>query len=259
MSTLDLSGRRAWVGGASQGIGAAIAQALAARGCSVSLLARSAEALEALCASLPRPAAQPHDWLAVDFSQSETLKTRLEALPRAEILILNSGGPPPGPAYAAAPEAFATAFAQHLLANQILLQQNLAQMRAAGYGRIITVLSTSVKQPIAGLGVSNTIRGAVAAWAKTLASELGPDGITVNNVLPGYTDTGRLGSIIASKAAKAGLSDDAMAAQLRAEVPAGRFAEPAETAAAVAFLASPAAGYINGVNLPVDGGRTQSL
>ncbi|MBF2053893.1 MAG: SDR family oxidoreductase [Candidatus Sericytochromatia bacterium] len=259
MSDLDLRGRRAWVGGASQGIGEAIALALASRGCSLSLLARNAAALEALCARLPRPAQQEHGWLAVDFSQTGTLAAALETLPRAEILILNSGGPSPGPAHAAAPEAFAAAFAQHLLANQTLLQQNLAQMRSAGYGRVITVLSTSVKQPIAGLGVSNTIRGAVAAWAKTLASELGPDGITVNNVLPGYTDTKRLGSIMANKAAKAAVSVEAMAAQLRAEVPAGRFADPAETAAAVAFLASPQAGYINGINLPVDGGRTQSL
>jgi 3-oxoacyl-[acyl-carrier protein] reductase len=150
-------------------------------------------------------------------------------------------------------------FRQHLLANQILLQAVLPGMRDARFGRIVNIISTSVKEPIANLGVSNTIRGAVASWAKTLASELGPDGITVNNVLPGYTRTQRLEQILAERARATGKSEQEVAAAMLATVPAGRFAEAEEIAAAVAFLCSEAAGYVNGINLPVDGGRTRSL
>jgi len=256
-----LTGKRAWVCGASKGIGRAIAQALAEAGCELVLLARDAEALETLCASLPCPTGQSHTSLAVDLADIPRLQALLELseLPPAQILINNSGGPAPGPAHLAEPEAFALAFRQHLLAAQVLLQHLLPGMRAAGYGRVINILSTSVKQPIAGLGVSNTIRGAVASWAKTLASELGSVGITVNNILPGFTATERLDSLIAARAERSGQSISAVAAAMRAEVPAGRFAEASETAAAVAFLASPAAAYINGINLPVDGGRTTCL
>jgi 3-oxoacyl-[acyl-carrier protein] reductase len=175
------------------------------------------------------------------------------------ILVNNSAGPPGGPAHSAQVEDFAAVFRQHLLAAQACVQAVLPGMRAAQWGRIVNVISTSVKEPIANLGISNTIRGAVAAWAKTLASELGPDGITVNNVLPGYTRTQRLDQILAERAAATGKPREAIAAGMLATVPAGRFAEPAEIAAAIAFLASPAAGYVNGINLPVDGGRTRSL
>jgi 3-oxoacyl-[acyl-carrier protein] reductase len=150
-------------------------------------------------------------------------------------------------------------FRQHLVANQVLVQAVLPGMRAAGWGRIVNVISTSVKEPIANLGVSNTIRGAVASWAKTLASELGGFGITVNNVLPGYTRTQRLDQILAERAAATGKPAEDIARAMLATVPAGRFAEPAEVAAAIAFLAGNDAGYVNGINLPVDGGRTRSL
>jgi 3-oxoacyl-[acyl-carrier protein] reductase len=132
-------------------------------------------------------------------------------------------------------------------------------MKEDGFGRIINVISTSVKQPLDNLGVSNTIRGAVASWAKTLANELGQFNITVNNVLPGATATERLAAIIAADAVRNNSSEAASAAKMQSTVPMRRFAEPNEVGAAVAFLASPAAGYINGVNLPVDGGRTKSL
>jgi 3-oxoacyl-[acyl-carrier protein] reductase len=132
-------------------------------------------------------------------------------------------------------------------------------MKEEHYGRIINIISTSVKVPLRGLGVSNTTRGAVANWAKTLSFELGPFGITVNNVLPGTTMTGRLDSIIRNKAEKSGKSYEEVKNEMIAEVPVGRISEPHEVAAAVAFLASPAAGYINGINVPVDGGRTGSL
>jgi 3-oxoacyl-[acyl-carrier protein] reductase len=185
--------------------------------------------------------------------------TALAAERPVHILVNNSAGPPGGPAHSARVEDFEAVFRQHLLAAQACVQAVLPGMRAAQWGRIVNVISTSVKEPIANLGISNTIRGAVASWAKTLASELGPDGITVNNVLPGYTRTQRLDQILAERAAATGKTQDAIAAGMLATVPAGRFAEPAEIAAAIAFLASPAAGYVNGINLPVDGGRTRSL
>ncbi|RIL10603.1 MAG: hypothetical protein DCC75_03990 [Proteobacteria bacterium] len=179
--------------------------------------------------------------------------------PNFHVLVNNTGGPPAGAALAATPEEFLAAFSSHLLCNQILTQLIVPGMKKAKFGRIINIISTSVKQPIAGLGVSNTVRGAVANWAKTLANELGPFGITVNNVLPGPTRTQRMEALIQNKASKEGKSAASIEAQMIEEVPARRFAEPAEIASAVAFLASPAAGYINGINLPVDGGRTACL
>jgi len=260
---LELSGRHALVCGGSEGIGLAAAQALAARGASVTVLARRAERLKEVAASLPAPdPSQGHGHVAADASDAAGLRAAVEALAATRpvhILVNNTAGPPGGPAHAADPEAYVAVFRQHLVAGQVLVQAVLPGMRAAGWGRIVNVISTSVKEPIANLGVSNSIRGAVASWAKTLASELGPDGITVNNVLPGYTRTQRLDQILAERAAATGKPAEEIARGMLATVPAGRFAEPAEVAAAIAFLASPAAGYVNGINLPVDGGRTKSL
>ncbi len=259
---IELTGRHAFVGGASRGIGRATAIALAAAGASVTACARSEAELAALCATLPRDAGQEHRYLVLDYDDTAALANKATALAGehpVNILINNSGGPPGGPAHAAAASEFETAFRRHLLASQTLLQAVLPGMRAAGYGRVINVISTSVKEPIRGLGVSNTIRGAVASWAKTLASELAPWGITVNNVLPGFTRTERLQSLFEARAEKEGRSFHDVEKAALAQVPAGRFAEPEETAAAIAFLASPAAAYINGINLPVDGGRTGSL
>ena len=257
---LDLTGRHALVCGASHGIGHAAAVALAEAGATVTLLARGADALEAARAALP---GDGHRALAVDLSDTGSLRAavaaHLAAAGPVHVLVNNSGGPPGGPAHAADPAAFEAAFRQHLIGSQTLVQAVLPGMRAAGYGRIVNVISTSVKEPIAGLGVSNTVRGAVASWAKTLARELAPDGITVNNVLPGYTATRRLDEIFGDKAKKTGRPRADVEADARAQVPLGRFAEPAEIAAAIVFLASPAASYVNGVNLPVDGGRTGSL
>jgi 3-oxoacyl-[acyl-carrier protein] reductase len=175
------------------------------------------------------------------------------------ILVNNTGGPPGGPVSGADSAAFERAFRQHLLANQALVQAVLPGMQAARWGRIVNVISTSVKEPIAGLGVSNTIRGAVASWSKTLATELGGHGITVNNVLPGYTRTQRLDQILHDRAQATGQPEETIAKGMLATVPAGRFAEAAELGAVIAFLCSPAAGYVNGINVPVDGGRTKSL
>lgn len=259
---LSLAGKHAIVCGASQGIGRECALALAELGASVTVVARNEQALVEVVASLSKRDGQRHELIAVDFADPErvglAIKVRVGSTP-AQILVNNTGGPPEGPAYSATSEEYLAAFAKHVLCNQVLVQAVLPGMKAAGYGRIINIISVSVKEPIPGLGVSNTVRGAVASWAKTLARELGPDNITVNNVLPGFTNTGRLHALIASKAKRMGVSDEEVMAQMRAQVPLGRFAEPRETAHVVAFLASSAASYVNGVNLPVDGGRTLSL
>ncbi len=260
---LDLAGKRALVGGSSQGIGLAAAVELARLGASVTLLARNGEALAKASLELPRERGQTHGFFLADFTDPVQVEGAVTAWLKqgggAEILVNNTGGPPPGPAHLANTDEFLAAFQNHLVVNQLLVQKLLPAMQAAKYGRIINVISTSVKQPIRGLGVSNTIRGAVANWAKTLAAELGPFGITVNNVLPGATRTGRLDSIIANDAKRHQKSEEEISGQMLQSIPAGRFAEPAEIGAAIAFLASPAAGYINGINLPVDGGRTQCL
>jgi 3-oxoacyl-[acyl-carrier protein] reductase len=260
---LDLTGRHALVCGASQGIGLASAIELAQLGADVTLLARRADVLADLVANMPRRHdAQRFDAIAVDASDTAALRARTDALVAAHpvhVLVNNSGGPPPGTVRGAGEDAFLAAYRAHLLANQALAEAVVPGMIAAGYGRIVNVISTSVKEPIAGIGVSNVTRGAVASWAKTLARELAPHGITVNNVLPGSTHTPRIEQIIAARSKKTGDSVDAVTADMESEVPMGRFADPAEIAAAVAFLASPAASYITGINVPVDGGRTRSL
>jgi 3-oxoacyl-[acyl-carrier protein] reductase len=259
---LNLTGKRALVCGGSEGIGLATARELAELGATVTLLARRADALSAAVASLPTPQGQPHGWIAVDMRKTEALRAQAEALAieaPIQILINNTGGPPGGPAHTAALSEFETAFAQHLLANHALAQSLLPGMRMAGWGRIVNVISTSVREPIANLGVSNTIRGAVASWAKTLSREVAADGITVNSVLPGYTETGRLRQIVADRARSGSQTEEAVANAMLASVPAGRFAQAGEVAAAIAFLCSPAAAYINGVSLAVDGGRMNSL
>lgn len=261
MTGMNLSGQQAWVCGASRGIGRAIAEILAQQGAALTLFARNLDALESLIQSLPQP--ELHRYALVDFSDTQALKAKTSELiaqhPAPAILIHNTGGPTPGPIHSAPIEQFEQALRPHLLAAQILAQAVLPAMRSAQYGRIITVLSTSVRQPIAGLGVSNTIRAAMASWAKTLASEVAADGITVNTILPGFTRTERLDEIIHNRAQRTGLSPEQIQAQMLAEVPAKRFAEAQEIAAAACFLASPLASYITGVSLPVDGGRIQAL
>lgn len=260
---LDLNGRHALVCGGSQGIGRAAAQELAQLGADVTVLARNATTLAEVVDALPRVhAAQTHGFIAADMADIDSLRAKVESVANAapfQILVNNTGGPPGGPAQTARADAFVEAFQHHLLANHALLQAVLPGMREAGYGRVVNVISTSVKEPIRNLGVSNTIRGAVASWAKTLATELGPLGITVNNVLPGYTRTQRLEQIVRDRVQASGKDAREVEQAMLASVPAARFAEAAEIAAAIAFLASPAAAYINGINLPVDGGRMQSL
>lgn len=259
---LDLRGRHALVCGASEGIGRAAAHELALLGADVTVLSRRPDVLEDVAAGLPRDRGQRHGFVAADVSAHDALRAKVEALVAGRpvhVLVNNTGGPPGGPAHTAPASAFQEAFERHLLANQLLVQAVLPGMRTDAWGRIVNVISTSVREPIPGLGVSNTIRGAVAAWAKTLSRELAPYGITVNNVLPGYTETGRIAQILRDRAAASGQTEDAVAEGMRKTVPAGRFARPAEVAAAIAFLATPAAAYINGVSLAVDGGRMQSI
>ena len=259
---LDLAGRHALVCGASEGIGRAAARELASLGADVTVLSRRQDALEAVVATLPRASAQHHAALVADVSRPDELRARIDALAAArpvQILVNNTGGPAGGTALAADAMAFADAFGRHLLASHALVQAVVPGMKAARWGRIVNVVSTSVKEPIAGLGVSNTIRGAVASWAKTLSRELAADGITVNNVLPGYTETARIDQIVRDRAAATGKPPQDVIAAMLATVPAGRFATPEETGGVIAFLCSPAAAYVNGVSLAVDGGRMQSI
>lgn len=259
---INLKGKNALVCGSSKGIGKAAAVALAEMGANITLVARSATIMADLVKELKQEQGQRHDFLQADFADSKDLKKKITGLTSGKvihILINNTGGPPGGPIVAANVEEFQQAFHNHLICNHLLTQAVIKGMKAEGFGRIINVISTSVKQPIPGLGVSNTIRAAVANWAKTMAGELAPFGITVNNVLPGMTSTDRLQEIIDTNAEKRATSSDTITEQMKQSIPIGRFAEPAEIAAGIAFLASPASSYITGINLPIDGGRTRSL
>lgn len=258
---MNLNGKNALVCGSTQGIGKAAAIELAKLGATVTLVARNEERLQSALADLSKEEGQEHSYLVADFSDPSSLKEMLEtnANNAYHILINNTGGPPGGLAIDADIDEFRQAFNNHLVCNHILVQHVVNGMKEAGFGRIINVISTSVKIPLAGLGVSNTIRGGVASWAKTLANELGQFNITVNNVLPGATNTVRLKSIIENKAAKTGKTVDEVSASMASAVPMQRFGEAHEIGQAIAFLASSAASYINGVSLPVDGGRTGSI
>jgi 3-oxoacyl-[acyl-carrier protein] reductase len=261
LMNLNLKNKNALVCGSTQGIGKATAMALAAEGVNVTLVARNEDKLKQVLAELP--STENHNYIVVDFSNPEKLKDKVSSYINENngfhILVNNTGGPKGGPVFSATIEDFENAFTQHLKCNHILVQAVVPFMKSEGFGRIINIISTSVKQPLDGLGVSNTIRGAVANWSKTLANELGSFGITVNNVLPGATETERLSEIIKNKSSKIGVSEEDVANAMKNNVPAKRFAKPEETANAITFLASEAASYINGINLPVDGGRTKSL
>jgi 3-oxoacyl-[acyl-carrier protein] reductase len=260
---IQLNGRNALVCGASRGIGNSIAKLLASCGANVTMVARNGNLLERMIRDLDTSQGQVHDFLAADFSKptelSQLIAEKVSEPKVYHILINNTGGPPAGLAMDAQLHEFEMAFTQHLLCSQVLTKAVLDGMRASGYGRIINIISTSVKAPLKGLGVSNTIRGAVANWAKTLSVELGPYGITVNNILPGATSTDRLTQIIENKATKNKSETADVIHEMTSEIPLGRFASPDEIAYAAAFLASEYAAYISGINLPVDGGRTPNL
>lgn len=259
---LNLKNKNALICGATGGIGKASALALAEEGVNVTLVARNEDKLKTVLEELDHNQGQNHGYLVADFSEPASLKEKVEEATKTKayhILLNNTGGPPGGKISEAKTEEFEAAFTQHLICNHILVQALLPGMKERGYGRVINVISTSVKQPLDGLGVSNTIRGAVANWSKTMANELGEFGITVNNILPGATATGRLTDIIKNKANKTGKTEEEVTQAMQSAVPAKRFGQPEELANAVTFLASEAASYINGINVPVDGGRTKSL
>lgn len=259
---LNLQHKTALVCGSTQGIGKAAAIELSKLGANVILLARDETKLKSVITELDTTQGQKHDFVSADFGQPTELEKTIHEFLKdrsVEILVNNTGGPAAGPANTASLEDFRIAFNMHLICNHILLNAVKDKMISAGYGRVINVISTSVKQPLPNLGVSNTIRGAVANWSKTLANELGQYNITVNNVLPGATNTVRLKSIIENKSQKTGESYDEILKHMAEESPMKRVAEPEEVANVIAFLASPAASYVNGVNVPVDGGRTKSL
>ncbi|MCB9267873.1 MAG: SDR family oxidoreductase [Lewinellaceae bacterium] len=259
---LRIKGKNALVCGSSKGIGKAAAIEIAKLGANVTLVSRSAETLADIVHELDDSQGQRHDFLVADFNDPSGLKRKVHGLVAAKtihILVNNTGGPPAGPMLDAEASAFEDAFSQHLICNHLLVQAVVPGMKRESYGRIINVISTSVKAPLDNLGVSNTVRAAVANWAKTLANELGPEGITVNNVLPGATNTGRLQEIINNKAKASGRSSEEVATAMKGGIPLRRFAEPEEVGAAIAFLASPAAAYISGVALAVDGGRLKNM
>ncbi len=260
---LDLTGKNALICGSTQGLGLATALELAKLGANCTLLARNEQSLELAVKLLAKNSAQNHNYIVADFAEIESVKTAIQKAIQAgnlfHILINNTGGPAAGPILSAEIDEFTKAFSAHLLCNQQLTQAVVPGMKAAKFGRIVNIISTSVKIPIAGLGVSNTIRAAVANWAKTLATELAPYGITVNNVLPGYHKTTRLDAVLNSKAAQLNISREQIDQASVKDIPAGRFGEVEEFGAAAAFLCTPAASYITGINLPVDGGRMGCL
>lgn len=258
----DLTGKRALVCGSTQGIGKASAIELALLGASITLVARNEEKLQDLIKHLPADDTESHHYIVADFTDPGKLKCSVDEYLKnhnIDILVNNTGGPPGGQAIDADLDEFHKAFSQHLICNQILAQAVSPWMIENKWGRIINIISTSVKTPLRGLGVSNTIRGAVASWSKTLSLELGQYGITVNNVLPGFTMTARLEFLIKGRMQKEGKTFEEVVSYMESDIPAGRVGQAPEVAAAVAFLASPAASYINGVNLPVDGGKTPSM
>ncbi len=260
---IQLQGKRAFVCGATQGIGKSIALQFAKSGASVTICARNEHALKQVINELDKSFHQEHSYLCADFSKPEELKKLLEAynrnFPVVHILVNNTGGPAPGSIINAQTQEFLNAFQMHLICNHILVQNFLPAMKNAQYGRIINIISTSVKQPLPNLGVSNTIRAAVANWAKTLANEVAQYGITVNNILPGATKTQRLEQIIQQKSQRTNVSVAQIEQEMQNEIPMKRFGLPEELAYLATFLASPYAAYITGVNIPVDGGRTACL
>lgn len=259
---LSLEGKNAIICGSSQGIGFAIAMELAQMGANCTLFSRNKGALEEAILHLDTTLQQEHKILIADFSKPDEVKQAIEQHVKehpVHILVNNTGGPPAGPVTEAKEDQFLQAFNQHLICNHLITQAVIPSMKDAGFGRIINVISTSVKVPLKNLGVSNTIRGAVASWAKTMSNELAQFGISVNNVLPGATKTKRLESIINNNASKQQLEAEKIEEEMQKEIPARRFGQPEEIAAVAAFLASPAAAYVNGVSIPVDGGRTGTI
>jgi 3-oxoacyl-[acyl-carrier protein] reductase len=262
---ISLLNKRAFVGGSSQGIGFSIAERMAACGATVTLTSRNEAKLKVALAQLPTPKGQKHDYCVIDFGDLEALKVVLADYQAqtvenpVAILVLNSGGPPPATAYQATPAQYQTYFNESVMANQMLVQTFVPAMQQRQFGRILTILSLVVKQPKLDLGISNTVRAGIANWAKALSMELGNSGITVNNLLPGFIQTKRLEQLMGVRAQKANVSTEKVIAQLATSIPAARIGAPEDLGNMAAFLASDLASYINGVNIPIDGGFLSTL
>ncbi|MBB5634185.1 3-oxoacyl-[acyl-carrier protein] reductase [Pedobacter cryoconitis] len=257
---LSLSNKTAVICGSTQGIGLATAIILARLGANCILIARNEESLISALKELPITGRQQHAYAVANFSNPASADAAIQQIvseQEVEILVNNSGGPKPGPITFALTSDFEQAFSQHLICNHLLVNAVLPGMKKAGYGRIINIISTSVKTPLPNLGVSNTIRAAVASWAKTLSNEVGQYNITVNNVLPGLTHTTRYTKLLDS------LSDhtnkDEVEKALIDSIPMKRIGTAEEIGNVIAFLASPAAAYVTGTSIPVDGGRTPAI
>lgn len=259
---LDLTGRHALVCGASQGIGKATAMELASLGATITLLARSPDKLAALRPILKNAGAQETHMLVADLDDrvglERQVKAHLEMAGPIQILLNNTGGPPSGPLLDAKEADFLKPYGRHLLASHLLVQTLLPGMKESGYGRIVNVLSSSVREPIPGLGVSNSIRATMASWAKTLSREL-PPGITINSILPGYVDTERLGHLETEMGLRSGKGAKAIRQGWIDATPEGRLGTPTELGSVIAFLCSPAASFVRGIVMPVDGGRLFSI
>lgn len=259
---ISLIGQTAVICGSTQGIGKAIAEAFAAAGANCVLVARNKNSLDEVVRDLPVSDGQSHHVVVADFTDLKQIRSAISEIAvigNVDILVNNTGGPKPGPIIEVPVDDFTKAFEQHIVCNQLLAQAFVPGMQKKNYGRIINIISTSVRMPLANLGTSNTIRAAVASWAKTLSNEVGKFNITVNNILPGFTETSRLNSLIDGMVKSSGLSREAVVDNLKKEIPMRRFGEPSELAALATFLASPAASYITGTSIPVDGGRTGTV
>jgi len=258
----SLSGKHAMICGASRGIGAATAKMFAKAGADVTICARNEVALEKLCTELDKLGSGKHRFCVIDLEEIESLKEHTSTIIAnngpVHILINNAGGPPGGPLINNQLHEFEAPFKRHLHASHTLVQLLAPQMAAENYGRIIQIISTSVKEPIPNIGLSNTLRGAMASWAKSLSRELDPC-ITINNILPGFTDTERLGSLADSIQQRTGKKSEEIHKTWIEQVPIGRLIDPLETASAILFLALPASSGIRGVSLAVDGGRLRSI
>jgi len=261
-SRSSLSGKHALIFGASKGIGAATAKMMASAGADVTICARNQDSLDKLTSELVNLGEGQHNSRVVDLEDLDKLDhvvaEILENLGSVHILINNSGGPPGGPLLDNSVEDFHAPFTRHLHAAHKITKKLVPVMEQQGYGRIIQVISTSVKEPIPNIGLSNTLRGAMASWAKSLSRELAPC-ITINNVLPGFTATGRLDNLANTINKKTGKSHQEIHEGWISQVPIERLVDPLETASAITFLAMPASGAIRGVSLAVDGGRLRGI
>ena len=260
---LGLTGKVALVAASSRGLGRAVAEELASEGAELILCARGENALEETRAEIARTSGSPPLAVAADLTDPKGVRrvteAAFEAFERVDVLVTNTGGPPSGPFESHTPEAWRTAVAQNLESVLNLTRELLPEMRARGWGRIVNVTSIAVKQPVEGLILSNSVRAAVTGFARTLANEVARDGITVNNVMPGYTRTARLDWLAGQMAAREAIAPEDVFEIWAAEIPMGRVGTPKEFAALVAFLASERASYITGTSIPVDGGCIRAL